>query len=135
MEESWFWPGVLRLEPNSDSRETGFVPSTLRYSISGNTRDRVDEALISVFIASPTHLEIGKSKLQAAAVAWFKSVGKAMPVGLVAAINAGRSFRSRGTSGGLLIEYVVARGTGSSIKQPDGSSYRCTTMDLKMSRL
>ena len=115
--------------------EIGFVPSTLKYSISGNTRNRVDEVLISVFIASPKHLATGKSKLQAAAALWFKSVGKAIPVGLAAAINAGRSFRSRDTTGGLLVEYVVARGMGSLIKQPDGSSYRCTTMDLKMGPL
>ncbi len=112
---------------------TGFVPSTVRYSISGEARNRADQALISAFIASARDLTAGRTKVEAAATQWFKSVGKPVPGGLIPAIKTGKPFQS--ATGGLSVEYVVERGTGSPIKQPDGTSYRCTTMDLTIKPL
>ncbi|HEU0138395.1 MAG TPA: hypothetical protein VFQ79_01735 [Bryobacteraceae bacterium] len=112
---------------------SGFVPSTVRYSISGKTGNRADQALISAFIASPRDLSAGRAKVEAAATQWFKSVGKPVPAGLIAAIKTGKPFQS--TAGGLSLQYVVERGMGSPIKQPDGTSYRCTTMDLTIKPL
>jgi hypothetical protein len=108
----------------------GFVPSTVRYSISSPTANKVQKALISAFIASPGDLVRGKLTVQVAAAQWFKSVNKPIPAGLVAAIRRGAPFK--GVADGVSVEYVVERGTGNAIKQPDGSSYRCTTMDLML---
>ena len=110
-----------------------FVPSTVKYSISGKAGNRVDQALISSFIASPRDLTAGRAKLEAAATQWFKSVGKPVSAGLVTAIKTGKPFQS--TAGGLSTTYVVERGAGNPIKQPDGTSYRCTTMDLTINPL
>ena len=112
---------------------SGFVPSTVRYSISGKAGNRADQALISAFIASPRDLTAGRAKVEAAATRWFKSVGKPIPAGLIAAIKTGKPFES--AAGGLSARYVVERCTGSPIKQPDGTSYRCTTMDLTIKPL
>jgi len=109
---------------------TGFMPSTLRYSISGRVATRADQALISAFIASPGDLTVGRRKVEDAAVQWFKTTGKPVPSGLAAAIKAGLPFR--GVTAGLSVQYTVERGTGNPIRQPDGTSYRCTTMDLKI---
>lgn len=111
----------------------GFVPSRIKYSISGKARNRADQALISAFIASARDLATGRAKVEAAASQWFKSVAKPIPAGLIAAIKAGKPFQSM--TGGLSVKYVVERGMGNSIKQPDGTSYRCTTMDLTIKPL
>jgi hypothetical protein len=105
----------------------GFVPSTVRYSITGSTNDRVDKALISAFIASPVDLPAGRAKLKAAAVRWFRWTRTPLPADLIGAIDTGRPFVSRS---GLAVRYVVERCGGNAIRQPDGSLYRCTTMEL-----
>lgn len=106
----------------------GFVPSTVSYSISGKAENRVDEALISAFIASARDLTAGRAKIEAVAAQWFKSVGKPAPAGLITAIRTGKPFQR--AAGGLSMQYVVERGRGTPIKQPDGTSYRSTTMVL-----
>lgn len=112
---------------------TAFVPSTVSYSISGNTGNRVDQALVSAFIASPRDLTAGRAKFEAVVTQWFQSVGTPVPAGLLAAIKTGKRFQ--GAAGGLSIQYAVERGMGSTIKQPDGTSYRSTTMDLTIKPL
>ncbi|MCC7174406.1 MAG: hypothetical protein IT159_04345 [Bryobacterales bacterium] len=108
----------------------GLVKSVVEYFISGKAKDRVDQVKISAFIASPEDLATGTTTLEAAAAQWFKSVGVAMPEGLDSAIRAGKDFD--GATGPLGVEYVLSR--GNPVKQPDGSSYRVTLMDLTIKR-
>jgi hypothetical protein len=108
----------------------GFVPSTLRYPITGSANDRVDKALISAFhrfTRRPFSREGKAQKRGSPLVKWTRNP---LPPGLTTAIDAGLSFASES---GFSVRYVVERCGGSLIKQPDGSSYRCTTMDLTIS--
>ena len=107
---------------------TGLFPSTVKYAISGKTEDKVDHVLLAAFIAAPGDLGAGKARLHLITAQWFKSIGKTAPPGLVAAIKNGKSLKME--SGGISLNYLVERGDGNPIKQPDGSLYRCTTMDL-----
>lgn len=109
-------------------RDTGFVPTTVKYSITGRTATRVDHALIAAFVAAPQDLPAGRAKLEALATHWFKSFEKELPASLVDAIRAGKSFDVK--AGGWSVEYLVERGVAPGIKLPDGSHYRATTMDL-----
>lgn len=80
---------------------TGFVPSTVEYSIAGKSGKKVDEVNISVFIAAPGDLAAGRRKLARAVNQWYKSVAKPMPAGLGTAILTGKPFKA--AAGGLSV--------------------------------
>ena len=120
----FYGSGQMTLPP------TGFVESTLTYSISGNSRTHVEKVLFSVFIASPTDLIKGRQLLEQAFTQWAKTVNLPVPTGLGTAIKTGKAYKGAAASGAV-IDYVLERCPSSpGIKQPDGSLYRCTTMDL-----
>jgi hypothetical protein len=106
---------------------TGYSPSTINYCISSRVENRVEEAVIDAFVTSPGVLVLARLKVTAAAIQWFNSVGKPVPAGLAVAIRDGKPFQT--TAGGLSVEYVLDPCSGT-VKQPNGSRYRCVTMDL-----
>ncbi len=104
------------------------MPSSLEYCISGHASDRVEEAVIAAMVNSPRDLPAAKAKMKAAAVQWFKAVGKTTPAGMVAAIEGSKRFTA--TADGLTVEYLLDRCPQANIKQPDGTRFRCVMMDL-----
>jgi hypothetical protein len=114
----------IKLRPGN-----GLLRSTVDYCISSHFGNRVEEAVISAYVESPKDLPLAKVELTAAAVQWFKAVGKSLPSGILAAIAQHRQFKTTGDE--LSVEYVVDR-CASPMKQPDGTFYRCNMMDLAM---
>jgi len=117
----------IKLRPRSAAITIG--GSTVDYCIAGRLGNRVEEAVISAFVESPKDLPLSRAKVKAAAVQWFKAVGKSLPSGVLAAIAQDKQLKT--TTEGLSVEYVVDR-CASPIKQPDGTLYRCKMMDLAM---
>jgi hypothetical protein len=114
----------IKLRPGN-----GLLRSTVDYCISSHFGNRVEEAVISAYFESPKDLPLAKMKLTAAAVQWFKTVGKPLPPAILAAIAQDRQFKTREDE--LSVEYVVDR-CASPMRQPDGTFYRCNVMDLAM---
>lgn len=114
----------IKLRPGN-----GLLRSTVDYCISSRSGNRVEEAVISAFVESPRDLPLARAKVKAAAVQWFRSVGKSLPPGILAAVSQDKQFTT--TTEGLSVEYVLDR-CASPIKQPDGTVYRCNMMDLAM---
>jgi hypothetical protein len=118
----------IKLRPGSET--ITISGSTVDYCISSRFRNRVEEAVISALVESPKDLPLARAKVKAAAVQWFKAVGKPPPSGMLAAIAQDRQFKA--TTEGLSVEYVIDRCAGTPIRQPNGTSYRCNMMDLAM---
>lgn len=111
--------------------ETGFVATTITYSIAGRSASKVEKALLSAFVASPRDLEPTRARLTILASQWFQSLAnQPAPAALRDAILSGRSYRGMVPSAS--IEYLVERGTAPGVKQPDGTNYRVTTMNLSL---
>jgi hypothetical protein len=116
----------IELRPGSE-----LSPSTVDYCISSHVGNHVEEAVISAFVTSPKDLPLARAKVRAAAVQWFKTVGKTVPPGILAAIAENKPFKT--TTDGMSVEYVLDRCAGKNgIKQSDGTRYRCSMMDLAM---
>jgi hypothetical protein len=113
-----------KLRPGS-----GMLRSSVDYCISSRLRNSVEEAVISAFVESPKDLPRARAMVKAAAVQWFKAVGKSVPSGILAAIAQDKQFET--TTDGLSVEYTVDR-CASPLRQPDGTLYRCKMMDLAM---
>jgi hypothetical protein len=73
-------------------RGRGLVPSNIQYDIMGKTGSRVDEVSISAFVASLNDLSVCKTRLDAAAIQWFRAVGVSYPNALHGAIRADTKF-------------------------------------------
>ncbi len=109
------------------------VNSTLRYALSGKSSNELDEAMLRSFIMAPSNLKEGKSKMKNAAIKLYSSLGLNIPEQISRSISDHKSTSI--TLGGLSSQYEVERCDGNSIRQADGSQYKCWTMTLKLTAL
>lgn len=109
---------------------SNFVESTIQYDISGKKSNRVDEVLLSSFVAAPEDMTPVRTTLSAFTSQWFKTVGIAIPAALITALKSQNQFKT--TESNMTIDFKVSKCSGTPIKLRGGRSYVCSRMELTL---
>ncbi len=77
--------------------------AVISYAFMGNTATKVTRANISTLVHSASDVPAAKTKLAEVTAQWFRSVGIALPVGLIPAIRAGKQFETTATGMKIIV--------------------------------